>query len=45
MAALRLISGSEATDPALDAAISHALMLRVVAGELPDTLRISRPVA
>jgi lipoate-protein ligase A len=43
VAALRLISESEAIDPALDAAISRALMLRVASGELPDTLRISRP--
>ena len=43
MVALRLISGSSAIEPALDAAISRALMLRVAAGELPDTLRISRP--
>lgn len=30
-------------DPVLDAALSHALMVRVAAGELPETLRISRP--
>jgi octanoyl-[GcvH]:protein N-octanoyltransferase len=40
---LRLISSPELVDPALDAAISRALMLRVAAGELGDTLRISRP--
>lgn len=45
MAALRLIAGAEPIDPTLDAAISRALMLRVAAGELPDTLRISRPAA
>jgi octanoyl-[GcvH]:protein N-octanoyltransferase len=32
-------------DPLLDMAISRALMMRVAAGELPDTLRISRPTA
>jgi lipoate-protein ligase A len=41
--ALRLISTPAVADPVLDAAISHALMLRVASGELPDTLRISRP--
>jgi octanoyl-[GcvH]:protein N-octanoyltransferase len=41
--ALRLISSAELVDPALDAAISRALMLRVAAGELDDTLRMSRP--
>jgi octanoyl-[GcvH]:protein N-octanoyltransferase len=40
---LRLIVESELVDPALDAAVSRALMLRVSGGELPDTLRISRP--
>jgi octanoyl-[GcvH]:protein N-octanoyltransferase len=30
-------------DPAFDTGVSRALMLRVVAGELPDTLRIARP--
>lgn len=30
-------------DPALDTAISRALMLRVAAGELGETLRIARP--
>lgn len=43
MAALRLISDDAVVEPALDAAISRALMLRVAAGDLPDTLRISRP--
>jgi len=41
--ALRLISDAAPVEPTLDAAISRALMLRVAAGELPDTLRISRP--
>lgn len=40
---LRLIVESELVDPALDAAVSRALMLRVAGGELPDTLRVSRP--
>ena len=35
--------GPEIADPALDAAVSRALMLRVAAGDLPETLRISRP--
>jgi octanoyl-[GcvH]:protein N-octanoyltransferase len=43
VATLRLIADPEPVDPVLDAAISRALMLRVAAGELPDTLRISRP--
>lgn len=43
MARLRLITDSTVVDPVLDAGISRALMLRVAAGELPDTLRISRP--
>jgi octanoyl-[GcvH]:protein N-octanoyltransferase len=43
MAALRLISDASVVEPALDAAIARALMLRVAAAELPDTLRISRP--
>lgn len=40
---LRLIVESELVDPVLDAAVSRALMLRVAGGELPETLRISRP--
>ncbi len=43
MAELRLVVDPEIVDPALDAAVSRALMLRVAAGELPDTLRFSRP--
>ena len=34
-----------AGDPALDIAVSRALLLRVAAGELPETLRLSRPEA
>jgi octanoyl-[GcvH]:protein N-octanoyltransferase len=40
---LRLLTDSFADDPALDAAVSRALMFRVAAGELPETLRIARP--
>lgn len=40
---MRFILESELVDPALDAAVSQALMLRVASGELPDTLRVSRP--
>jgi lipoate-protein ligase A len=40
---LRLLQDSFADDPALDAAVSRALMLRVAARELPETLRIARP--
>jgi octanoyl-[GcvH]:protein N-octanoyltransferase len=32
-------------DPALDAAVSRAVMHRVAAGELPETLRLARPAA
>lgn len=39
----RLLTESFPADPALDTALSRALMLRVAAGELPETLRISRP--
>ena len=39
----RLLRESFPADPALDTALSRALMLRVAAGELPETLRISRP--
>ena len=38
-----LITASFPDDPALDTALSRALMLRVAAGELPETLRIARP--
>jgi lipoate-protein ligase A len=40
---LRLLRDSFADDPALDAAVSRALMLRVASGELPETLRIAVP--
>jgi len=40
---LRLLRDSFSDDPALDAAVSRALMLRVAAGELPETLRIAVP--
>jgi octanoyl-[GcvH]:protein N-octanoyltransferase len=40
---LRLLHDSFAEDPALDAAVSRALMFRVAAGELPETLRIAHP--
>jgi len=40
---LRLLEDSFADDPALDAAVSRALMFRVAAGELPETLRIAHP--
>jgi octanoyl-[GcvH]:protein N-octanoyltransferase len=40
---LHLLRDSFADDPALDAAVSRALMLRVAAGELPETLRIAVP--
>jgi octanoyl-[GcvH]:protein N-octanoyltransferase len=42
---LRLLRDSFEDDPALDTAVSRALMLRVAAGELPETLRIARPGA
>jgi lipoate-protein ligase A len=43
MASLRLLTASFPDDPALDTAVSRALMLRVAAGELPETLRLARP--
>ena len=39
----RLLEDSFSDDPALDTAVSRALMFRVAAGELPETLRIARP--
>lgn len=42
---MRLVVDPEIVDPALDAAVSRALMLRVAGGELPETLRFSRPGA
>jgi len=38
---LRLLEDSFEDDPALDAAVSRALMLRVASGALPETLRIA----
>jgi len=43
MAPLRLLTDSFRDDPTLDTAVSRALMLRVAAGELPETLRLARP--
>jgi octanoyl-[GcvH]:protein N-octanoyltransferase len=40
---LHVLHDSFEDDPALDAGVSRALMLRVAAGELPETLRIARP--
>ena len=40
---VRLLRESFPADPALDTAVSRALLLRVAAGELPETLRIARP--
>jgi octanoyl-[GcvH]:protein N-octanoyltransferase len=40
---LRVLHDSFEDDPALDAAVSRALMLRVAGGELPATLRIAHP--
>ena len=40
---LRLLTDSFPDDPALDTAVSRALMLRVAAGEVPEALRLSRP--
>jgi len=40
---LQLISDGALVNPVLDAALSHALLVGVAAGELPETLRISRP--
>jgi octanoyl-[GcvH]:protein N-octanoyltransferase len=38
---LRILEDAFESDPALDAAVSRALMLRVAARELPETLRIA----
>lgn len=43
MRGLQLITASYADDPALDTALSRALMIRVASGGLADTLRIARP--
>ena len=40
---LRLVTDSFPDDPALDTAVSRALLERVGAGELPETLRLARP--
>jgi len=42
---LRLHRESFQDDPALDVAVSRAILLRVAAGELPETLRLTRPPA
>ncbi|MBA2792889.1 MAG: lipoate--protein ligase family protein [Thermoleophilaceae bacterium] len=42
---MRLITDSFGGDPTMDTAVSRALMLRVASGDLPETLRISRPGA
>ena len=43
MRSLRVLHDSFEDDPALDAGVSRALMLRVAGGELPETLRIAHP--
>src|SRR3954452_5352741 len=43
MPPLRLLTESFPDDPALDTAVSRALLERVAAGELPETLRLARP--
>jgi lipoate-protein ligase A len=40
---LRVLHDSFEDDPALDAAVARALMLRVAGGALPETLRVARP--
>jgi lipoate-protein ligase A len=45
MPPLRLLTDSFPDDPALDTAVSRALLERVAAGELPETLRLARPGA
>jgi octanoyl-[GcvH]:protein N-octanoyltransferase len=42
---LRVLHDSFPDDPALDAAVSRAVMHRVARGELPETLRLARPAA
>jgi octanoyl-[GcvH]:protein N-octanoyltransferase len=42
---LNVIRDAFPDDPALDVAISRALLERVAAGELPETLRLGRPSA
>lgn len=43
MRTLQVLHDSFEEDPALDAGVSRALMLRVAEGVLPETLRIARP--
>ena len=40
---LRLVRDSFPGDPVLDTAVSRALLERVTAGELPDSIRLARP--
>ena len=42
---LRLIRDTFPADPALDTAVSRAILLRVARGELPQTMRLGRPGA
>jgi octanoyl-[GcvH]:protein N-octanoyltransferase len=42
---LRVLHDCFPDDPALDAAVSRAVMQRVSEGELPETLRLARPAA
>jgi octanoyl-[GcvH]:protein N-octanoyltransferase len=42
---LRVLHDSFPDDPALDAAVSRAVMHRVAEGALPETLRLARPAA
>jgi octanoyl-[GcvH]:protein N-octanoyltransferase len=42
---VRLIRDAFPEDPALDVAVSHAILERVAAGELPETMRLARPGA
>ena len=43
MPALSVLHDGFPDDPALDTAVSRAVMRRVAAGELPETLRLARP--
>ena len=45
MRSLSVLHDSFPDDPALDTAVSRAVMHRVAAGELPETLRLARPAA
>jgi octanoyl-[GcvH]:protein N-octanoyltransferase len=45
MRPLRVLDDCFPDDPALDAAVSRAVMHRVAQGELPETLRLARPAA